>query len=577
MANFEDHYEILQVSPSAEPEVIEAAYKKLAQKYHPDRNKSPAAEEMMKKINVAHDVLGDPTQRKRYHAEWLQKRENKTSSTRTRPPARPKPVVRPLRIRFSNMEPGQIKRTSFVISNAGGPYSKMWLSNPKSWLRVVNSHSTTSKGELPLEVEIEAEALDWGDTSTEYIHVKLDDVQTSVTVEIRMKSKPRSEPETSEQPKQIRQIWRTKSKRIGVIVFATVLLLLVIGLTIFFTSQTSTVDKERLVSSATATAIAFTSEDANSEDIYIMNFDGSNTRRLTNMGEGKKILYGISWSPINNRIVFDCVPYAKQFPFFWFSMCRIYSVNFDGSNLNNLTGNGLYDHDPMFSPDGSKIVFVSTRDGKQDIYTMNPDGKNLLRLTNDPADDWSPRWYPDGTKITFVSNRSGNDNIFIMDADGSNQRKLTTNQLKNSSPEWAPDGTKIAFAAGPNDTEPIFGNDDIFVIDIYGGNETKLTHALSKDYGQKWSPDGSKIAFVSYSDLVGRIYVIDSDGRNLRLLTSNMDGYSPDWSPDGAKIAFYSTVGGKTEIFTMNADGSDVRRLTSNGRNNRNPIWVTHH
>jgi hypothetical protein len=91
MASFEDYYEILQVSPSAEPEIIEAAYKKLAQKYHPDVNKSPTAIEKMKKINIAHDVLGDTVQRKRYHAEWLQRKGEKTSYTGTHAPPEPKP------------------------------------------------------------------------------------------------------------------------------------------------------------------------------------------------------------------------------------------------------------------------------------------------------------------------------------------------------------------------------------------------------------------------------------------------------------------------------------------------------
>jgi curved DNA-binding protein CbpA len=95
MANFEDYYEILQVSSSAEPEVIEAAYKKLAQKYHPDVNKSPTATEKMKKINIAHDVLGNPVQRKRYHAEWLQRKGRETSYTGTHAPPEPKPSSKP--------------------------------------------------------------------------------------------------------------------------------------------------------------------------------------------------------------------------------------------------------------------------------------------------------------------------------------------------------------------------------------------------------------------------------------------------------------------------------------------------
>jgi sugar lactone lactonase YvrE len=76
MKPFEDYYEILQISPSAEPEVIEAAYKKLARKYHPDVNKSPSSADKMKKINMAYVVLGDPIQREQYHSEWLQERYN---------------------------------------------------------------------------------------------------------------------------------------------------------------------------------------------------------------------------------------------------------------------------------------------------------------------------------------------------------------------------------------------------------------------------------------------------------------------------------------------------------------------
>lgn len=91
MAKFEDYYEILQVSPSAESEVIEAAYKKLTQKYHPDVSKSSTAAGKMKKINIAHDVLCDPVQREKYHAEWVQKKGEKTSYAGTSAPTKSKP------------------------------------------------------------------------------------------------------------------------------------------------------------------------------------------------------------------------------------------------------------------------------------------------------------------------------------------------------------------------------------------------------------------------------------------------------------------------------------------------------
>lgn len=199
MATFEDYYEILQVSPSAEPEVIEAAYKKLAQKYHPDVNKSPTAAGKMKKINIAHDVLGDPVKRKEYHSKWLQYKGSGAKSATSVDDNPPKPEVRPSRIRFTDMEPGKTKRTSFKIDNAGGPYTKIWFSKPDSWVRVVDYHSTTASDELPLEVVIEAKGLDWGESATERIRVKLDEEETVVTVELETKTKPKEQPKP--QPK----------------------------------------------------------------------------------------------------------------------------------------------------------------------------------------------------------------------------------------------------------------------------------------------------------------------------------------------------------------------------------------
>ncbi len=193
MTSFEDYYEILQVSPSAEPEVIEAAYRKLAQKYHPDINKSPSASDKMRKINIAHDILGDPIKKRNYDTTRPQPKDHKTSPSDKRTPAKPKPLVKPSHIRFGNMEPGQRKTTSFVIDNIGGPYSTLSVSKPNSWLKVVRRHSLTTLKELPLAVKIQASCTNWGENSAEHIYVKLDDVKTDVIVEIRAKPKPLSD------------------------------------------------------------------------------------------------------------------------------------------------------------------------------------------------------------------------------------------------------------------------------------------------------------------------------------------------------------------------------------------------
>jgi Tol biopolymer transport system component len=99
-------------------------------------------------------------------------------------------------------------------------------------------------------------------------------------------------------------------------------------------------------------------------------------------------------------------------------------MNADGSNQTQLTNSG---YSPRWSPDSSRITFLSNRDGNFEIYVMNADGSNQTRLTNNPDLDESPDWSPDGTRMVFKSLRdlNNNSNIYVMNADGTSQTRLT--------------------------------------------------------------------------------------------------------------------------------------------------------
>jgi len=105
---------------------------------------------------------------------------------------------------------------------------------------------------------------------------------------------------------------------------------------------------------------------------------------------------------------------------------EIYVMNADGSDLRRLTDNDATDQAPAWSPDGTQIAFVSDRDGNREIYVMNADGSEPQRLTDNPAYESHPAWSPDGTQIAFISERDGNREIYILDADGSNVQRLTS-------------------------------------------------------------------------------------------------------------------------------------------------------
>lgn len=172
------------------------------------------------------------------------------------------------------------------------------------------------------------------------------------------------------------------------------------------------------------------------------------------------------------------------------------------------------------------IAFDSDRDGNLEIYVMDSNGENLVNLTNDPANDWNPDWSPDGSQIAFVSERNNERSIYIMDADGSNLR-LFTNMPESDLADWSPDGKTIAFTSQAN------GNFEIYIMNADGSNEPiNLTNNDTQDLVPVWSPDGSQIAWLS-GDEGWDLFVMNSDGSNVRQLTDQGHVFNVKWSIDG--------------------------------------------
>ncbi len=195
-------------------------------------------------------------------------------------------------------------------------------------------------------------------------------------------------------------------------------------------------------------------------------------------------------------------------------------------------GTNVQDRFAVWSPDSTRIAWWSRRVGNYDIWVTDvlddpkQQAKIQKNLTPDSdATDRNPRFSPDGTKILFESKREGDWELFVMDSDtGKNIVPVTQNEKTERNGSWSRDGKKILFESIRD------GNFEIYVIDADGANPVNLTNHKKSDTFPRWSPNGRRIAFVSTRDGNKEIYAMDANGANpVNLSNDAGDDNFPQW------------------------------------------------
>jgi dipeptidyl aminopeptidase/acylaminoacyl peptidase len=278
--------------------------------------------------------------------------------------------------------------------------------------------------------------------------------------------------------------------------------------------------------------LAFVSNRDGNSEIYSIDTLGHQVRLTNNPAED----IDPAWSPDGKRLSF-----ASNRDGTW----GIYIMNADGSNVVRRTNVGRFASSPTWSPDGTRIAFTTLLDGQFGIFVTNADGDNASPIHIGYDTGWNayPAWSPDGKRIAFVSDWRAYDfvyDLYSMNADGSDVTPLilgpffSPNNTYYFQPAFSPDGKKIAFVICTYDWDNCYPGSRIGVANADGSNVVPI--ATTGGFAHPtWSPDGSMIAYSSMScrDCAGSLRYVTADGKAGGVIAEN--GHSASWRPSIAE------------------------------------------
>ncbi len=309
--------------------------------------------------------------------------------------------------------------------------------------------------------------------------------------------------------------------------------------------------------------IAFRSE-RKGGGLFVMGVLGESVRQIADVG------YYPTWSRDGQEIV--CSTVFVPDPAFRNLEGRLFAIDLaTGARREIVTGHDAVQ--PHWSPGGARIVYWSNdKNSQRDIWTVSSRGGDPVRLTNDAELDWNPVWSPDGRFVYFISKRRGTPSLWQVPLDESSGQALGAPEAVTGplaqiwQMSFSRDGRRLIYAERLTREHLQTVNFDSHKKAVVG-QPVSIVEGSKQAIQPDLSPDGQWLVYVLISGAQEDLFVVKTDGTMPSRVTNDQHrDWMPRWAPDGKRIIFYSNATGSYEIWAINPDGSGRQQISFSGK-----------
>jgi TolB protein len=222
---------------------------------------------------------------------------------------------------------------------------------------------------------------------------------------------------------------------------------------------------------------------------------------------------------------------------------------------------------PAWSPDGTKVAYVSFENKKPVVYVQNLATRQRTVIANYKGSNSAPSWSPDGNRLAVALAREGLTQVYIVNADGSGLRRLTNTYGIDTEPQFSADGQNIYFTSDRS------GGPQIYRMSVSGGDAQRVTFNGSYNISPRVSRDGKTLAYISRREGRFQLYALDLTNGQEQRLSDTVKDESPSFSPNGKYIMYATESGGRSALAVVSVDGRVRHRLTTQAGDIREPTW----